>query len=222
MNITNDKITNFINDYYTPVDPELAKFRAFCEDLEVPLILRETEIYLRSMLTLIKPKKILEIGTAFGYSSVFFTKYLPGSTVTTLERSPYMCMRAKKNLETYDTENRVNMIVGDAIENLEKLVEESKNPDFEPFDFVFIDAGKSHYKEFFCLSEKLCKKGGVIICDNVLMQAALVDNTFDTNRRHRTSIKRMKEFITYIFERKDLTVSLLSSGDGLAVIVLDE
>lgn len=223
MNITNDKITEFINEYYTPVDEELGEFRARCEELEIPLILKETENYLTTMLSLIKPKKILEIGAAFGYSSLFFTRYLPDCTVTTLERSEYMYTNAQKNFEKYDKDKRVTMLIGDAIENLNKLIADAeKDEDFQPYDLVFIDAAKSHYKEFLELSEKLCHKGSVVICDNVLMKAYLVDKTFDPGRRHRTSVKRMKEFINYIYEREDLTVSLLSSGDGLAVIVFND
>lgn len=222
MNITNDKVTDFINNYYVPFDEDLGRLRAYCEDLEIPLILKETEDYLRTILTIIKPKRILEIGTAFGYSSLFFARFIPGCKVTTLERSPYMYSHAKMNLEKYDENNQVELLVGDAIENLEKLIEESESEDFEPYDLVFIDAAKSHYREFLELSEKLCRKGSVIICDNVLMKAYLVDKDFDPGRRHRTSVKRMTEFIDYIYERKDLTVSLLSSGDGLAIIVLDE
>lgn len=222
MNITNDKITEFINEYYTPVDHDLGELRARCEELEIPLILKETENYLTTMLSLIKPKRILEIGTAFGYSALFFTRFLPDCTVTTLDRSEYMYTNAAKNFEKYDKDNRITMLTGDAIENLQKLIKESDKSDFVPYDLVFIDAAKSHYKEFLELSEQLCHKGSVIICDNVLMKAYLVDKTFDPGRRHRTSVKRMKEFIDYIYERKDLTVSLLSSGDGLAVIVFND
>ncbi len=223
MNITNDKVTDYINQYYRPIDNELADFRKKCEELEIPLILKETENYLLTFLQLIKPKRILEIGTAFGYSSLFFAKYLPECTVTTLERSPYMYENAEKNLASYEEGKRVTMLIGDAIDNLDRLIAESKeNEDFELYDFVFIDAAKSHYKEFLEKSEKLCRKGAVILCDNILMRAYIVDRSLEPDRRHRTSVKRMLEFIDYINEREDLTVSLLSCGDGLAVIKLND
>ncbi|MDD5823656.1 MAG: O-methyltransferase [Firmicutes bacterium] len=223
MNITNDKVTEYINQYYSPIDEELKEFRERCEELEIPLILKETENYLLTFLKLIKPKKILEIGTAFGYSSLFFAKYLPECTITTLERSPYMYQNAEKNLAKYKEGERINMIVGDALENLDNLIEEAQSTEpFEPYDFVFIDAAKSHYKEFLEKSEKLCSKGAIILCDNILMRAYIVDRSLEPDRRHRTSVKRMLEFIDYINEREDLTVSLLSCGDGLAVIKLHD
>lgn len=223
MNITNDKITDFINEYYVPIDEDLALLRSECETLDIPLILKETENYLLTLLKIIKPKRILEIGTAFGYSSLFFAKYLPDCTITTLERSEYMYTNAEKNLAKFKGGERVQMITGDAIAALDALIEEKENNAyFEPFDFVFIDAAKSHYKQFLEKSEILCKSGAVILCDNILMKAYIVDKSYDPGRRHRTSVKRMKEFINYIHERNDLSVSLLSCGDGLAVIKLND
>lgn len=219
MNITNDKVINFINDYYQAVDPELAELRSVCEENSVPLILRETEYFLKTMLNIVKPKRILEIGTAYGYSALFFAKYMPSSTVTTLERSEYMYKIATKNFDCHKEGARIEMITGDAIENLDEMIAKG----IDKYDFVFIDAAKSHYKEFFERAEKLCNPGALVVCDNVLMKAYLVDNkTYEPTRRHRTSVKRMKEFIDYLYERKDLSVSLLSDGDGLALIVLND
>ena len=93
---------------------------------------------------------------------------------------------------------------------------------FEPFDFVFIDAGKSHYKEFFDRAEQLARPGALIVCDNILMHGWTVDRSYDGAKRHRTNVKYMRQFIEYITEREDQTVSLLSSGDGLAVIRLHD
>lgn len=218
MNITNDKVTEYINKYYRPFDDELAELRSLCEEKEIPLILRETEMFLRTLLTWKKPSAILEIGTAFGYSALFFAKYVPSASVTTMERSEYMIENAQKTFETHKEAERINLLIGDASENLTALADKG-----EKFDFVFIDAAKSHYREFFDKAEKLCNPGAVILCDNILMKAYLVDNkAYEPTRRHRTSVKRMQEFIDYLYGRRDLSVSLLSDGDGLALIVLNE
>ncbi len=218
MNITNDKVTEYINKYYSPLDDELGSLRSLCEEKEIPLILRETEMFLRTLLTWQKPSRILEIGTAFGYSALFFAKYLPDASVTTMERSEYMIENAETVFASHKEAERINFLKGDAGEMLDELQLSD-----EKFDFVFIDAAKSHYREFFDKAEKLCNSGAVILCDNILMKAYLVDNkAYEPTRRHRTSVKRMQEFIDYLYGRRDLSVSLLSDGDGLALIVLNE
>lgn len=220
MNITNDKVTNYINSFYKPLDDDLGLLREESEEKNIPLILKETENYLCTMLSILKPKRILEIGTAYGYSALFFTRFLPDCKVTTLERSQYMCMNAERNFEDRPEGFRIDLRVGDAEASLDALSEQLSQDQY--YDFVFIDAGKSHYKEFFDKASKLCKPGTTIICDNILMKAYIVDKAYEPGRRHRTSVKRMQEFLNYINEREDLTVSLLSCGDGLAVIKLND
>ena len=223
MNITNDKVTEYLDGYYQPIDDEMAAFRAGNEENGVPLILRETESYLAMLLKILRPENILEIGTAYGYSAIFFARSCPNAIVTTIDRGQRMIPIATENFKNWPEGKRIDFRTGDAREILDNMIEEqnaSDNPD--KYDFVFIDAGKSHYKEFFDRAEQLCKPGTVIVCDNILMRGWIVDRSYEGGKRHRTNIKYMKQFIEYINERKDLTVSMLSSGDGLAVIKLDE
>lgn len=225
MNITNQKVTDYINNYYSALDSEILSFREKAEAYSIPIILRETEMYLGLMLQLIKPKRILEIGTAVGYSAIYFMRLLEDARITTIDRHPKMIPFARKNFKEWPEGERIDFREGEALEIMDELIEEKKaNPEaFEAFDFVFIDASKSHYREFFDRAEKLASKGAIVICDNVLMKAYLVDDReYDPGRRHRTSVKRMQEFIDYLFERKDLSVSLLSDGDGLAVIKFND
>lgn len=219
MNITNDKVTEYLDSYYKALDDELAAFRAKNEENGVPLILRETESYLSMLLKIIKPKHILEIGTAYGYSAIFFARSCPDARITTIDRGQRMIPIATKTFEEWPEGKRIDFRTGDAREILDELADTDKD---DLYDFVFIDAGKSHYKEFFDRAEKLCKPGTVIVCDNILMRGWIVDRSYEGGKRHRTNIKYMKQFIEYINEREDLTVSMLSSGDGLAVIKLDE
>ena len=218
MNITNDKVTDYINSFYEPVDTDMLKLREESERDNIPLILKETEDFLRVIISIVKPKNILEIGTAYGYSAIYFAKCLEDSAVTTIEKSAEMQETAKKNFARYDLEDRVRSLLGDASAVLDDMISDDSR---DKFDFVFIDAAKSHYRDFFDRAEALCVPGAVIICDNVLMKASIVDRTYDKRRRHRTSIKRMKEFLNYLYEREDLTVSLLRCGDGLAIIKLN-
>ena len=223
MSITNEKIVEYLDGLYKPLDSEIENFRNVNEANGVPLILRETESFLGMLLSILKPKKILEIGTAYGYSSIYFARYLKDAEITTIDRGKRMIPIARENFDSWDEGSRINFLTGDADAVLDSLIEELRDSNsYELYDFAFIDAGKSHYREFFDRVEKLCKPGAVIVCDNILMRGWIVDRSIEGGKRHRTNIKYMKQFLQYINERDDLTVSLLSSGDGLAVIKLHE
>lgn len=222
MYITNEKITDFINIYYKPLDEDMDNLRNRCEADGIPLILRETEIFFDTFLNLIQPEKILEIGTAYGYSSSYFAKKIEGAVIHTIEKEPELVEFAKGNFEDLGIANRIRVFQGDASDVLDALrYPGCDSSDESLYDFVFIDAGKSKYREFFDKSIKLCSHGAVIVCDNVLLKASVADNKFDANRRHRTNIKRMKEFLEYVNSRNDMTTSLISCGDGLLITILD-
>lgn len=222
MNITNDLVTEYLDSHFKSLDIEMAEFREVNESNGVPLILRETESFLNVLLSIAKPSNILEIGTAYGYSAVFFARTCPNATVTTIDRGQRMIPIAEENFQKYQEGDRINFLQGDARDILDELIIKNDNKQIDKFDFVFIDAGKSHYKEFFERAEKLCRPGAIVVCDNILMRGWIVNRSYEGGKRHRTNIKYMKQFIDYINERDDLTVSLLSSGDGLAVIKLHE
>lgn len=224
MGFTSDKVTDYLSSYYRPLDEDLGEFRDLNEENGVPLILKETESFLSFLLEIIKPRRILEIGTAYGYSALFFARKLPEAHITTIDRNIHMIPVASSNFEDRPEGNRIDFRIGDAERMLEEMVEEmNADPQsYEPFDFIFIDAGKSHYRDFFDKAEQLARPGAVIVCDNILMHGWTVDRSYEGAKRHRTNVKYMRQFIEYINERKDLTVSLLSSGDGLAVIRLHD
>ena len=217
MNHHDQRAIRLLDSYYSPLTQELARLRQRSEENQVPLILRETENFLVPYLRAKQPSHILEIGTAFGYSACFFATLLPHAHITTIERSPYMIDEAKKTFHDFSCADRIHMIEGEASEVLKQWKE---NPDErgDRFDFLFIDAAKSHYRDFLVDSEELLTEDAVIICDNILMHGILTGEAEDPGRRHRTSKKRMHEFLDYITRREDLSVSLLRSGDGLAVI----
>lgn len=221
MNITNDKVTEYINNYYQPLDETIGNFRKKSEEMAIPIILKETESFLGVILNMVKPKRILEVGTAVGYSAIYFARLLPEATVLTMDRHPKLIPVATENFQTWEEGKRIDFRIGEALETMDELIREKEaDPEnFEDFDFVFIDAGKSHYREFFERAEKLARKDALFICDNILMKAYLVDDrAYDPGRRHRTSVKRMQEFIDYIYGRDDLDITLMSDGDGLLMI----
>ena len=217
MEVRDVRLKEFIDGYHVPIDDELAELRKSNEADGVPLILTETEAVLRLLLKFANPRKILELGTAHGYSALFFAKSCPGASVTTIDRNPGMTDYAKENFAGCSGGERIDFRIGDAMDVLADITEEVKESG-DRFDFVFIDAAKSHYREFLEICEKICTDDAFIVCDNILMKGWLIDYEGKEAKRHRTSIKYMKQFLDYISAREDLDVTILSGGDGLAII----
>ena len=219
VNVRDMALKEFVDRHHKALDDDLAELRRSNESESVPLILAETEEILSLLTGLTKPKKILELGTAHGYSALFFAKKLPEARITTIERNPAMIVYAEAEFAKRKEGERIDMRIGDAGEILSGLVDELKDAqESEKFDFVFIDAAKSHYKEFLEQAEKICTKDALIVCDNILLKGWIIEADGDAAKRHRTSIKYMKQFLDYLVERDDLDVSILTGGDGLAVI----
>ena len=209
----------FVDSHHRAFDDDLARLRRSNEDEGVPLIFTETEEILGLLIGLTHPVRILEIGTAYGYSALYFAKKLPEAHITTIERNPVMVEAAVSQFSSRKEGERIDLKVGDASEILDQLVCDLAEADeSEKFDFVFIDAAKSHYREFFEAAEKICTKDALIVCDNILLKGWILEAEGKDAKRHRTSIKYMKKFLEYLRERDDLEVSILTGADGLAII----
>ena len=210
---------DFVDSHHKAVDEDLANLRHSNEAGSVPLIFTETEEILGLLIGLTHPSRILEIGTAHGYSSLFFAKKLPDARITTIERNPVMVEAARAEFSSRKEGERIDFRTGDASEILQELVCKLADADVsEKFDFVFIDAAKSHYMEFFEAAEKICTKDALIVCDNILLNGWILEAEGKDAKRHRTSIKYMKKFLEYLRQRDDLEVSILTGADGLAII----
>ena len=209
----------FVDSHHRAFDDDLARLRRSNEDEGVPLIFTETEEILGLLIGLTHPVRILEIGTAYGYSALYFAKKLPEAHITTIERNPVMVEAAVSQFSSRKEGERIDLKVGDAYEILDQLVCDLAEADeSEKFDFVFIDAAKSHYREFFESVEKICTKDALIVCDNILLKGWILEAEGKDAKRHRTSIKYMKKFLEYLHERDDLEVTVLTGADGLAII----
>lgn len=221
-NITNDKVTAYIDERFIPVDQKLWRLRLYAEDKYIPIIQRDVESMLVSVLNMHKPKNILEIGTAIGYSSAVMAKTLPESKIKTLERNKDMIDAAVSNLRDLEVADRVEIIQGDAREQVDLLADKCQRGELEKFDFVFIDGAKSHYLEFWEKISGIINPGGVILCDNVLMRGMTVDDAYDIHDKHRTNIKHMRNFIDYITGLKDVQTAILPVGDGITISYIKE
>lgn len=203
--IVNPKVTDYIQKLGG--FPELQAMEDYARANYIPIVLKDAARLLAFQVAQTKPERILELGTAIGYSAILMALYSEAGIVT-IEREEDMKTQAEENIRFYHLEKRIKVVLSDCVAYL-KNTEES-------FDFIFMDAGKSHYREYFDLSLPILRKGGMILCDNVLYKGLVVNETAE--RKHGTNVVKLQEFLAYIHSRDDLMVSLLSVGDGMLLI----
>ena len=218
MNITNKVVTEYINGFYKERTESLTALRKEAEENHVPIILRDTEDLLESLVLLKKPTKILEIGAAVGYSSSFFASLDDNIKVTTIEADEETYETAKANIKKLGYEDRITLLYGDAREVLAKLQEDND----KDYDLVFIDAAKSHYKAFWDLSMPIVKNDALVICDNILMKGMTASDEFDVKKKYKTSIRKMRDFLDYINSLEYAKTTTLSVGDGITISILNK
>ena len=220
-NIVNELISSYIDAFYEEPDDDLLELRSFAEERYVPIILKDTEELLRLLLAMHKPTRILEIGTAIGYSACFFARTCPDCRITTIERDEDLYRTAVSNLKQLGCADRIDCICGEASQVLKELGEKIKDPETEGYDFVFIDASKSHYLEFWELCLPLVTDDAVIICDNVLMRGLTAIEPMEAEHKHRTSIRNMRNFLKFVKEIPYADTCVLTVGDGLSISRID-
>lgn len=218
MNIINEKVTEYIDELYNPLTPQLGQLRKESEKALIPIILKDTESLILNLIRISLPKRILEIGTAVGYSSLCFATASKGTKIVTIEYNEEAYNNALNNIQKFGLSDRITVHLGDGSEVIDKLHKEK----CEPFDMVFIDAAKSHYKRFWDSAIKLSNKDTIIISDNVLMRAMTVSSEYDIHAKHKTNIRKMREYISYINELNYCETSVIPVGDGLAISVLNK
>ena len=174
----------------------------------IPIIMDETLEVIDKILTKMNPEKILEIGTAVGYSAICFSKYLSeNGCIDTIEREHDRVKEAKINIKNIGLEEKINIIEGDAVEILPTLNEQ--------YDVVFIDAAKGKYPFFLKEALRMLKTGGYIFADNILYKGYVMS---DYNKhKQRTAVRNLREYIKEIAENPNLETQILEVGDGLAI-----
>nr|WP_313964403.1 O-methyltransferase [uncultured Peptostreptococcus sp.] len=212
-NIVNGKVENYIRETLKPSQGLLRDLELYAEENSVPIIHKEVADLLRVILKLKRPKKILELGCAIGYSSLFFADVLDGDVeIVTTERNPIMLERAQDNIKKAGMEDRIKILVGDAEETLKDLE--------GTFDMIFIDAAKGHYKMFFDMLIGKLNHGGIVISDNILYKGMIASDDYVV-RRKKTIVKRMRTYLDYICDLEGISTSLIPIGDGLAISYKD-
>ena len=178
----------------------------------IPIIMDDTLSKIEELLKKSKPKRLLEIGTAVGYSAICFEKYVEVK-IDTIEQDEERFLEAEKNLKFLNLDKKINLIKGNAVEILQNMVIEKEA---EKYDFVFIDAAKSKYPIFLEEALRLTTKNAIIVADNVLYKGYVLG---DYNKhKQSTAVRHLREFLQMIKDNPDLESEILEVGDGLAVI----
>lgn len=190
---------------------------AFLEELErqakkdhVPVIRREMQSYLKFLLAALRPARILEVGTAVGFSALLMCEYNPvPCRIVTIENYEKRIPVARENFKKAGREEQIRLIAGDAADILKTLE--------GPFDFIFMDAAKGQYLHFLPEILRLLESGGVLVSDNVLQEGDIIESKYAVERRNRTIYKRMREYLYELKHNDALVTSLIPLGDGVAL-----
>ena len=187
---------------------ELEKVKQKALQDHIPIIMDETLDVIESYLKENKPKRILEIGAAVGYSAMCFSEFLAeDGCIDTIEREEERIKEAKENFEKVGVQNKINLYEGDAVEILPTL--------HEKYDMVFIDAAKGKYPFFLKEAMRMLNTNGIIFADNILYKGYVMS---DYNKhKQRTAVRNLREYIKEVTENPELDTEILEVGDGLAV-----
>lgn len=201
-----DTLSWHIPDYLKDVERE-------SRDGEVPIIRRSMQSFLQFLLHLTKPKAVLEIGTAIGFSGMLISECVPdGTLIDTIEKVPARIAAAKDNFAKYGKKERINLIEGDACDVLEELAKQGKQ-----YDFVFMDAAKGQYSKYLVSVMEMLVSGGLLVTDNVLQDGEIIQSRYAVTRRDRTIHGRMREYLYELTHSEEFETVILSVGDGAAV-----
>ena len=204
---------DYMEEYIRGLIPEstgkLKELEDFAKENGVPIAQKETIKFLEFMVNMKKPLRILELGTAIGYSAIIMHDAAGWNPhITTIERSEEMIKYAKENIKAYGLEDKITIEAGDCLEVLEKLEEQ--------YDLIFMDAGKGHYNHFLPHCLRLLKDDGIIIADNVLFRGMVATDDL-VKRRKITIVKRMRTYLDMVSQDENLITSVIPMGDGIAI-----
>ncbi|MHC6179524.1 O-methyltransferase [Clostridium sp. JNZ X4-2] len=175
----------------------------------IPIVQRETAGFLELMINIKKPLRVLELGTAIGYSAILMSlSSNKKNHITTVERDRNMVEIARKNIKKYKFQQCIDIVEGDCLEVLENIEGQ--------FDFIFIDAGKAHYNHFLPYCLKLLDEEGIIVADNTLFRGMVASDEL-VEKRKITIVKRMREYLNIISDHNKFITSIIPIGDGISV-----
>lgn len=215
MPVVQADVLNFMRTGQKKLTGKVGELQAEAQKNGVPVIPEETVVFLRFLLGQLKPKNILEVGTAVGFSASLMAELMDGQGhVTTIDRFDVMIEKAKKNFEALGATDQVTLLEGQGADILPTLE--------GPYDFIFMDSAKSKYIEFLPDCLRLVKTGGVIMIDDVLQAGTIFKPIEEIHRSQRAIHRKLNELFDKVMAHPDLTASLVPLGDGVLLITKDK
>lgn len=214
--ITEQRMESYIHSLEPEHTGLLNQIERCAVEEHVPIIRRTTQCLLRFLMETRNPRNILEVGCAVGFSALLMSEHIhKDALITTIEKVPKRICRAKENFRLCGKENRIRLLEGDAQQQLEKLAGEQP----EQFDFIFMDAAKGQYMNFFPDVFSLLKPQGMLLSDNVLQDGDVLESRYAVTRRDRTIHVRMREYLYELTHNEQLETVILPVGDGIAMSI---
>lgn len=208
--IVDERFVTYINTLNSGNTALLDEIEAEALRTDVPVIRKETQACLKLFLALKKPARILEVGTAVGFSAILMKTYNPAECkITTIENYGKRIPIARENFRRAGMEQDIMLIEGDAAKVLQNLE--------EPYDMVFMDAAKGQYIHFLPQVLRLLKDDGMLISDNILQDGDIIESRYAVIRRNRTIHRRMRSYLYELTHHSQLVTAVLPVGDGITV-----
>ena len=211
--IVDERLVTYINSLDTGNTPILDEIEREALASFVPIIRKEMQSFLKVLLSIKRPKRILEVGTAVGFSALCMREYLPKSShITTIEKVEMRLKEARRNLEMLDEDDRITLLEGDAAKVLKQLLTKGKS-----YDFIFMDAAKGQYLNFLPDVIALMADDAMLVSDNIFHDGDVLESRYAVLRRDRTIHGRMREYLQVLCEKEELETICLPVADGMTI-----
>lgn len=208
--IVEERMRTFINSLDVGNTPFLDELECSALSEGVPIIRKEMQSFIKTLLALKKPQRILEVGTAVGFSTLLMCEYSqPEMHITTIENYEKRIPKARENFRRAGRESQITFLEGDAGQILKELS--------GSYDLIFMDAAKGQYIHFLPEVLRLLKKGGLLVSDNVLQDGDIIESRFAVTRRNRTIYSRMRDYLWQLKHMKEFETAVLTVGDGVTI-----
>ena len=208
--IVDERMVTYIRSLERPENPVIEAIEQEALDSFVPIIRKETQSFLKVMMLMNRPARVLEVGTAVGFSAILMSEYLPeGSHITTIENYEKRIPIARNNFKRAGKEEQITLIEGDALKVMKTLE--------GPYDFIFM--AKGQYIHYMPEAVRLLSDGGILMSDNVLQDGDIIESRFAVERRNRTIHSRMRDYLYELKHSDVLETSIIPLGDGVALSI---
>lgn len=210
--IVDERMVTYIRSLEVPESAVIEAIEQEALRDRVPIIRKEMQSFLKVLLMIKRPMRILEVGAAVGFSSILMSEYMPeGGHITTIENYDKRIPIARANFKRAGKEEQIDLIEGDALEVMHGLE--------GPYDLIFVDAAKGQYIHYLPEVMRLLGTDGVLVSDNVLQEGDIIESRFALERRNRTIHSRMREYLYELKHHDQLQTSIIPLGDGVALSV---